>query len=66
MINILCLDIAIGAYKSGHAIIIRSRPVIELTPTLTLQKDKLKSDHKTLRAEICIGYQGHRAPTKIS
>jgi hypothetical protein len=60
------LDIAIGAYKSGHAIIIRSKPVIDLTPSLTLLGEKLRDDAKELDAEICVGYHGPRAPAKIS
>jgi hypothetical protein len=60
------LDIAIGAYKSGHAVIIRSKPIIDLTPSLIFLGDKLRDDAKALDAEICVGYHGPRAPAKIS
>lgn len=66
-LKLLCflLDIAIGAYKSGHAIIIRSKPVIDLDASITWKDQTLKRDSTMLTAKICVIYHGPRAPKKI-
>jgi len=59
-------DIAIGAFKSGHAIIIRSKPVIKLDGSVQLFDSELKNNQKNFTAEICLHYRGMSLPSEIS
>jgi len=63
----MCLlaDIAIGAYKSGHAIILRSKPVIDMDASITILGSNPSIDAKELETEICVTYSGKFAPDYI-
>ncbi|XP_059490154.1 integrin alpha-9-like [Neocloeon triangulifer] len=58
-------DIAIGVYRSGHAVVLRAKPVVTLTAKISFLGEKLKDDSKELNAEICIMYSGQSPPKKI-
>ncbi|XP_034941351.1 integrin alpha-4-like [Chelonus insularis] len=59
-------DIAIGAYQSGHAVLLRTHPVVSVFVTLS-NNDKitLRSNSTSFSIQICCTYEGVHAPTYL-
>lgn len=60
-------DFAVGAFKSSHAVLFRSRSVINLNIEVTYDDDnKLQSDTTSFFIRVCCSYEGVHAPESIS
>jgi len=51
-------DFAIGAFESGHVVVLRTMPVAELKLELTLPgvNESIKGTEKTLQLKFCVSY----------
>lgn len=73
---LLIADIAVGSYLSNHAVLLRSRPIINVTATLELLPKAVDPDTNCniigmrvpcIRVKICFFYSGvgEGIPTEI-
>ncbi|XP_076177580.1 integrin alpha-8-like isoform X2 [Ptiloglossa arizonensis] len=53
------LDIPVGAYKSGHAIVLRSKPVIKTELVIRVAPNVLERDAEQFLIETCPRYDGY-------
>ncbi|KAG8233201.1 hypothetical protein J437_LFUL008964 [Ladona fulva] len=60
-----CLDVAVGAYDSGHVVLFRSLPVIKFYANLATNVRRINFDDTEFRAKACISYVGKYAPDSI-
>jgi hypothetical protein len=60
----LVSDFAVGAYKSGHILIFKTKPIIKLDLTLTVPA--LMIGQKNFTVTECVSFKGSRVPEKIS
>lgn len=60
-------DIAVGAYLSGHAVLLRAQPVVVVDVNIILQdQSRLRNDSKTISFQVCSSYYGERVPITLS
>ncbi|XP_046597079.1 integrin alpha-8-like isoform X1 [Neodiprion lecontei] len=55
-------DLAVGAYKSGHAVVLRGKPVVKVAPLLVSYTPILERSARSFVIRICAEYQGKKAP----
>ncbi|XP_021931323.1 integrin alpha-PS3-like isoform X2 [Zootermopsis nevadensis] len=58
-------DFAVGAYKSGHAIVLKSRPVITYTATLSPNVFSIDFDATSFNVTACVTYRGKHVPSTV-
>nr|CAD7197136.1 unnamed protein product [Timema douglasi] len=51
-------DVAVGSFLSGHAVVLRSRPVISLGMSLTSTTTKLQREDQSFNVTVCMWYKG--------
>ena len=56
------LDFAVGAYKSGHVAIIKSRRVIEYESSFRTNVTTIGLDARGFNITACLRYEGKYAP----
>ncbi|KAG0717791.1 Integrin alpha-PS5 [Chionoecetes opilio] len=60
-------DLAIGSFVSGHALVVKSRPVAKLSGDITPNPSSVTWDEEaTVVLKTCLKYEGHRNPRKLS
>ncbi|XP_071441778.1 integrin alpha-PS3-like isoform X2 [Hetaerina americana] len=59
-------DIAIGAYESGQAVLLRSQPVIYFHAKMATDVYRINFTAKGFKAKACIHYTGEHAPNSIN
>jgi len=52
-------DIAVGAYKSGHVIVLRSKPVVRTNLTVYTVPSTLQRNISNFLIEACIEYHSY-------
>ncbi|XP_063977338.1 uncharacterized protein LOC135162618 [Diachasmimorpha longicaudata] len=59
-------DIAVGAYRSGHAVLFRAQSVVEVKISLNyVESARLNSNTTKFSVRSCGYYDGHRAPDTL-
>nr|CAD7400841.1 unnamed protein product [Timema cristinae] len=51
-------DVAVGAYDSGHAVVLKSRPVVSLHAEITADVRKISFNASHFRVAVCISFFG--------
>jgi hypothetical protein len=61
-------DLAVGAFSSAQAVLLRARPVVTITGSLTSATSKLPISMPDLKFdfESCVYYTGYSAPPNLS
>lgn len=60
-------DFAVGAFKSSHAVLLRSHSVININIDVDLDDNfKLETNSSSFFIKVCCSYDGIRAPDSIS
>ncbi|XP_011057896.1 PREDICTED: integrin alpha-PS3-like [Acromyrmex echinatior] len=54
-------DIAIGAYKSGHVIVLRSKPIVRTNLTVYTIPSTLQRNMSNFLVEACVEYQNYNS-----
>lgn len=62
---IFCVDIAIGAYESGHAVVIKTRPVTKLWVRLEGNTRRIHFNSSQLVLEACASFDGKFLPNNL-
>lgn len=52
-------DIAIGAYKSGHVVVLRSKPVVRTNLTIYTVPDTLERNDRNFSIRVCVENRGY-------
>ncbi|KAK4884517.1 hypothetical protein RN001_000788 [Aquatica leii] len=58
-------DLAIGAYLSGHTVLLRSKPVVTLQQSVILLTPRLEHNAKSFDIKACFWYTGFYLPPSI-
>ncbi|KAG8232052.1 hypothetical protein J437_LFUL012003 [Ladona fulva] len=58
-------DIAVGAYESGHGVLLRSRPIITFHSTLDSDVKKVNFNATGFKTRACLLYTGVYAPPNL-
>lgn len=58
-------DIAVGAYKSGHAIVLKARPVIRYNASIAPNVSSIGYDATGFNITACITYRGKNVPPDV-
>jgi hypothetical protein len=58
-------DIAVGAYKSGHAVVLKTRPVIRYEARITSEVSSIGLNASRFNVEACITYKGKDTPLTV-
>lgn len=60
-------DLAIGSFLSGHALVVKSRPVAVLSGTVTSNQSSVTWEGEApLTLTTCLNYTGHMLPQSLS
>lgn len=59
-------DLAIGSFVSGHAVVLRSRPVAYITGSLTSEPPNIGLNDTLFQLSACLGYRGYKVPRYVS
>jgi hypothetical protein len=58
-------DIAVGAYKSGHAIVLKTRPIIKYEANITADVSSIGFNATSFSIKACIAYKGKNVPPTV-
>jgi hypothetical protein len=58
-------DIAVGAYKSGNAIVLKTRPVIRYEAIITPEVSSIGFNETSFSIKACITYRGRNVPATV-
>jgi len=58
-------DIAVGAYKSGHAIVLKTSPIIRYEASITPGVSSIGFNAKNFTIKACLTYRGKNVPQKV-
>ncbi|KAK0097117.1 hypothetical protein PV326_003224 [Microctonus aethiopoides] len=59
-------DVAIGAYLSGHAVVIRSQPVVSVDIKIYTKQMRIRNDTVSFPIRVCSSYRGVRSPRSFN
>lgn len=58
-------DIAVGAYKSGHAIVLKTSPVIRYEANITPDVSSIGYNATSFNIKACLTYRGKNVPPYV-
>ncbi|GLV40341.1 scab [Carabus blaptoides fortunei] len=58
-------DLAVGAYLSGHVVVLKTRPVVTILPTLISDSEQISIDTRSFNVSACIKYEGVHVPSML-
>jgi hypothetical protein len=58
-------DIAVGAFKSGHAVVLKTRPIIAYQATITSNVSSIGFNAASFNIRACITYKGKQVPSTL-
>ena len=61
----LVLDIAVGAYKSGHVVVLLSKPEVKVDTVLEPNTKRVTTNTTAITLKLCFNYTGLQAPRKL-
>lgn len=65
LVYLPCLDIAVGAFKSGHAVVLKSHPIITFKPTLNTSTRSVSRKAFNFSCTACLSYTGWSVPDSV-
>ncbi|XP_069682688.1 integrin alpha-8-like isoform X7 [Periplaneta americana] len=60
------IDVAVGAFKSGHVVLLRSYPVVTLTTTANTSLSQLQGNETEFYMSACFSYAGKDVPQSLN
>lgn len=58
-------DIAVGAYKSGHAIVLKTRPIIRYEADISPDVSSIGYNATSFNIKACLTYKGKNVPQNV-
>lgn len=58
-------DVAVGSFRSGHVLILRTQPVIRVVNTVTIRPRNIDYRIDEVTVESCIFYSGQGVPNSL-
>ena len=58
-------DIAVGAYKSGHAIVLKTRPIIKYEANIIPDVSSIGYNATGFNITACLTYKGKNVPPNV-
>jgi hypothetical protein len=58
-------DFAVGAYKSGHAVVLKTRPIIKYFASITPNVFSIGFNATSFIITTCIRYEGKHVPQTV-
>ncbi|KDR08411.1 Integrin alpha-PS3 [Zootermopsis nevadensis] len=55
-------DVAVGAFESGHAVVLRGHPIITFHPELTTSTSRISLKTSNFSSRACLSYKGSYVP----
>ena len=65
VICVYVTDIAAGAYKSGHAIVLKTSPIIRYEANITTDVSSIGFNATSFKIKTCLTYKGENVPPKV-
>jgi hypothetical protein len=67
LVRNVCLvsDIAVGAFESGHAVVLRGHPIITFQPTLATSTSRISMKTSNFSSTACLSYTGSYVPNTV-
>jgi len=62
---VFALDVAVGAYESGHAVVLRGQPIITFQPHLTTSTSRISLKTSNFSSTACLSYIGSYVPSTV-
>lgn len=62
---IYIVDLAIGAYKSAHVVVLKTQPIVEIIPKLFSNISTINTDTKRIEIFYCITYNSKDVLTSL-
>nr|XP_027228582.1 integrin alpha-PS3-like [Penaeus vannamei] len=59
-------DLAIGSFLSGHAVVLRSRPVVDVRATVSSRPTSVALNATSLQLVVCFDHSGYNVPSQIA
>jgi len=62
---VFVLDVAVGAFESGHVVVLRGQPIITFQPHLTTSTSRISVKTSNFSSTACLSYTGSYVPSTV-